>query len=304
MFIQANRRQSKLRMTIDGPAGSGKSYTALRLAHVLVQGGRIAAIDTERGSLSKYAGEAPDGIPWAFDVAELTTFSPEKYTENILMAGKAGYKVLIIDSLSHAWEGTGGALEIKDKQGGNQWTAWRMVTPIHNRMIDAILQSPCHIITTMRSRMEYVQEEGPDGKINIKKVGMAPIQRPGMEYEFDVVCDIDWSHILKVSKSRCSAVSDMVVEKPGPGFVRPIIEWLESGVAQPIVPQSNPGAAIDSAVENVSDSTLTFDDLLNQFGVDKVMSVMADVTGGAMPKDNGELSKINEMLLVNETSNA
>ena len=119
MFNRASRKQSKPRMTIDGPAGSGKSYSALRFAHTLrdalAPGGKIAAIDTERGSLSKYAGENPDGTPWDFDVVELQSFSPEKYAEIIQMAGQMGYAVLVVDSLSHAWEGTGGALEIKDK---------------------------------------------------------------------------------------------------------------------------------------------------------------------------------------------
>lgn len=230
MFRKATRTQSKLRMTIDGPAGSGKTYTALRFAHGLKNGGRIAFIDTERGSASKYVGDAPDGEPWDFDVLELTTFSPERYTAAIEAAGKAGYSVLVIDSLSHAWEGVGGALEIKDRAGGNQWTAWRSVTPIHNRMVDAILQSPCHVITTMRSRMEYVQETDDNGKTVIRRVGLSPIQRPGMEYEFDVVCDMDWAHILRVSKTRCPAIVDKVVEKPGLEFVAVIKEWLASGV--------------------------------------------------------------------------
>lgn len=229
MFRKATRTQSKLRMTIDGPAGSGKTYTALRFAHGLKNGGRIAFIDTERGSASKYVGDAPDGEPWDFDVLELTTFSPERYTAAIEAAGKAGYSVLVIDSLSHAWEGVGGALEIKERIG-ESWSAWRHVTPIHNRMVDAILQSPCHVITTMRSRMEYVQELDENGKKVVRRVGLSPIQRPGMEYEFDVVCDMDWAHILRVSKTRCPAIVDKVVEKPGLEFVAVIKEWLASGV--------------------------------------------------------------------------
>ena len=237
MFKPASREQSRLRMTIDGPAGAGKTYTALRLAHALAAGGRIAFIDTEHGSASKYVGEAPDGIPWAFHAHELKTYSPEVYTESIIAAGGAGYTVLIIDSLSHAWEGKGGALEIKDRAGGTDWKAWRAVTPIHGRMIDAILASPCHVITTMRSRMEHVQEQ-ENGRTVVRKVGMAPVQRPGMEYEFDIVGDIDYAHIMRVSKSRCSAVQDMQVEKPGPAFMAPIIDWLTSGapsVARPSV---------------------------------------------------------------------
>lgn len=288
MFRQAEKRQSKLRMTIDGPAGSGKSYTALRFAHALqaVYGGKIAAIDTERGSLSKYAGENPDGTPWSFDVVELTQFSPEKYTEAIQAAGKMGYSVLIIDSLSHAWEGVGGALEIKDRQGGNQYTAWRAVTPIHNRMIDAILQSSCHVITSMRSRMEYVQETDPaTGKTVIRKVGLSPVQRPGMEYEFDLVCDIDWSHIMTVSKSRCSAVQDLKVEKPSASFMAPVIEWLSSGSSLP---------AVSAAPIAAPAPVITLDELLAQYGVDKIMQT----NGGQIPGTQDELDVLADLLKI------
>lgn len=274
MFKKATRQQSKLRMTIDGPAGSGKTYTALRFAHALQNGGRIAYIDTERGSASKYVGDSPDGTPWDFDVLELTTFSPERYTLAIEAAGKAGYSVLVIDSLSHAWEGVGGALEIKDRQGGNQWTAWRSVTPIHNRMVDAILQSPCHVITTMRSRMEYVQETD-GGKIVIRKVGLSPIQRPGMEYEFDIVCDMDWAHILRVSKTRCPAVVDAVIEKPGPEFMRAVKEWLQSGVE--IAPAKQ---------------AVTLDELLALYSPDQII----EANGGSIPETDEEIARVVELL--------
>jgi hypothetical protein len=275
MFQPATRKQSRLRATIDGPAGSGKTYTALRFAHAL--GGKIAVIDTERGSASKYVGEAPDGIPWEFDTVQLTQFSPEKYFELINLAGKNGYSVLVIDSLSHAWEGVGGALEIKDRQGGNQWTAWRSVTPIHNRMIDSILQSPCHVITTMRSRMEYVQETDPNtGKTIIRKVGMAPIQRPGTEYEFDLVIDMDWAHIATVSKSRCPAVADLKAEKPGPAFIQPVIDWLNSGTAP--APASTPA--------------LTLDQLIEKFGAEAVMTAC----GENLPQTEAEIKALAEGL--------
>lgn len=283
MFQIATRQQSRLRMTIDGPAGSGKSYTALRFAHAL--GGRIAAIDTERGSLSKYVGEAPDGIPWKFDVVNLFQFSPEKYTELIQIAGKMAYNVLIIDSLSHAWEGAGGALEIKDKVGGNDWKGWRTVTPIHNRMVDAILQSPCHVITTMRSRMEHVQETDSSGKVVVRKVGMAPIQRPGMEYEFDLVCDMDWAHILTVSKSRCSAVADMKIDHPGPNFLSPVIEWLGSG---------SPGISNNGheEVQKPITPTITLEALLDQFGEETILAANNNI----FPASNEEITAIAQLL--------
>lgn len=280
MFQRATRQKSRLRMTIDGPAGSGKTYTALRFAHALANGGKIAYIDTERGSASKYVGESPDGIPWEFDVVELTTFSPEEYTKAILAAGRMGYQVLVIDSLSHAWEGVGGALEIKQKVG-ESWSAWRHVTPIHNRMVDAILQAPMHIITTMRSRMEYVQEEDERGKKTVRRIGLSPIQRPGTEYEMDIVADIDWSHILTVSKTRCPAIADAVVEKPGPEFMLPVIQWLTSGVEQqqPVFQQAE--------VKEIS-----LDDLVAQYDVDKIM----EANGGMIPSTDEEVRQVAQIL--------
>lgn len=279
MFQQATRTRSRLRMAIDGPAGSGKTYTALRFAHALANGGRIAVIDTERGSASKYVGEAPDGIPWQFDVAELATFSPEKYAQLVEMASRSGYDVLVIDSLSHAWEGKEGALEIKQKIG-DSWSAWRHVTPIHNRMIDTILQAPLHVITTMRSRIEYVQEQDDRGKTVIRKVGMSPIQRPGVEYEWDIVCDIDYAHIMTVSKSRCSAVADMTLEKPGPDFMRPVIEWLTSGnPSLPVadVPAQEPVVAPDNII--------TLDMLLDAFTPETIL----EANDGKLPENDAEV---------------
>ncbi|HZT79599.1 MAG TPA: ATP-binding protein [Gemmataceae bacterium] len=213
-------------MALDGPSGSGKTVTALRCAAAF--GGKIAVIDTESGSARKYAGEIFDDRPLAFDVLELTAFSPAEYTSAIEEAGRLGYDVLVIDSLSHAWEGKEGALELVDRVGGNRFTAWKDVTPMHRRMVEAILVSPCHVLCTMRSKTEYVLEE-QNGKQVPRKIGTAPIQRPGLEYEFDVYGSLDWSHLLTVTKSRCRAVDGLVVAKPGPAFMRPILDWLRRG---------------------------------------------------------------------------
>lgn len=291
MFRQATKQQSRLRLTLDGPAGSGKTYTALRFAHALIAqfGGRIALVDTERGSASKYAGDAPDGIVWAFDVLELTNFSPERYTEAILEAGRSGYSVLILDSLSHAWEGVGGALELKQR-AGEAWSAWRHVTPIHNRMVDAILQAPCHVITTMRSRMEYVQEADERGRVSIRKVGLAPIQRPGMEYEFDLVCDLDWSHILTVSKSRCSAVADLKIERPGPEFMRPVIAWLAAGATKGT---GGTEGAKDAALPRATETPgVTLEDLLAQFDAELILAA----NDGQLPTDDATVARLATLL--------
>lgn len=225
-FERATKKRSRLRMTIDGPSGAGKTFTALTFAFAL--GSRVAVIDTERGSASLYADVFPP-----FDVLELEAFGPDMYTRAIQAAGEAGYEVLVIDSLSHAWEGEGGALDLVDQAAArgrdNSYTAWRNVTPLHRRMVDAILQSPCHVITTMRSKTEYVLETNERGKQVPRKVGMAPIQRQGMEYEFSIVADMDIDHKMVVSKSRCSAVDGAVILKPTGEWMRPVVAWLSDG---------------------------------------------------------------------------
>ena len=288
MFRQATRNQIRLKMTIDGPAGSGKTYTALRFAHTLAQyrlsiggAGKVAVIDTEHESASKYVGEAPDGYAWAFDTAVLTDFSPDRYTELIQMASRAGYSVLVIDSLSHAWEGSGGALELKDRAGaggGNQYTAWRMVTPLHNHMIEAILQANCDVITTMRSRQDYVQETDDRGKVvAIRRVGMAPVQRPGMEFEFDIVADMDWDHVLTVGKTRCSAIDGLKVHKPGPAFMTPVINWLATGAMRemPVFAPTPPAPPVaptpPPANTNAAGAALTLATLLEQYGAEAIL---------------------------------
>lgn len=236
-FQPATRKKSKLRLAVDGPSGSGKTYTLLRFAFTLApyvaaqigRPARVAVIDTEHGSASLYQGESPDALPWEFDVQELKSFAPTDYTAAIEEAGRSGYDVLVIDSLSHAWEGKDGALELVSKKGGNQYTAWRDVTPMHRGMVEAILSSPMHVLCSMRSKVDYVLEKNEQGKEVPRKVGMAPIQRPGMEYEFTMYMSMDWSHIGTVTKSRCSAVDGAIVVKPGPLFLDPVIRWLDRG---------------------------------------------------------------------------
>jgi len=226
-FQKATKKSARLRMALMGVAGSGKTYTALNIAQHL--GGPVALIDTERGSASKYSDV------FEFDVLELESFSPQMYIDAIKAAEEAGYKVLIIDSLSHAWTGKEGALDqvtraTKRSQSGNTFAAWRDVTPMHNQMVDAIISARVHIIATMRSKTEYVQEKNDKtGKINVRKVGMAPIQRDGLEYEFDVVADLDQDNNLLVGKTRCPAIAGAVFPKAGKDIARLLTGWLTDG---------------------------------------------------------------------------
>ena len=227
-FVKATKHKSKARIAIDGPAGSGKTYTALIAAKVLANGGKVAVIDTERGSASLYSDK------FDFDVVELDKFDPRVYVEAINLAESLGYAVIVVDSLSHAWEGEGGVLELheqatKRQRIENSYTAWRDVTPLHRKLVDTLLQSKCHIIATMRSKMEYEQSKDNNGKTVIKKIGLAPIQRSGTEYEFTIVADMDVDHNIIISKSRCEFMADLVDSKPSEEFFEPLRDWLNSG---------------------------------------------------------------------------
>lgn len=221
-FKKAVKHERKLRLAFCGPAGSGKTLTALTVAKGL--GGRIGVIDTEQGSAAIYADQ------FDFDQLVLDSFAPKTYAD-ALNAAVGEFDVVIIDSLSHAWIGKDGALAMVDKaaaQGrNNSFSAWRNVTPQHNDMVTAILTSPFHVISTMRSKMEYVQERDNKGKTVINKVGMAPVQRDGLEYEFDIVGDIDQTHTLTISKTRYAELADEVITKPTEALGERIAAWLQ-----------------------------------------------------------------------------
>lgn len=214
-FTRATKTAMKLRLALTGPSGSGKSFSALQIASAL--GERIAVIDTEHGGSHYYAEQ------FTFDSLELTSFHPERYIEALHAAVQEGYQVVIVDSLSHAWMGTDGVLELVDKaakrsKSGNSFSAWGDVTPLQRKLVETLLALPLHVIVTMRSKMEYVLETNSHGKQVPKKVGLAPIQRDAIEYEFDVVAEMDHEHTLIVTKSRLQSLADVVVPKPGQDF--------------------------------------------------------------------------------------
>jgi AAA domain len=227
MFRKAERRQAKLRLALCGPSGSGKTYSALLLAQGLASGGKVALIDTERGSGELYADLA------AYDVAPLAPpFTPARYIELIREAEKA-YDVLIIDSLSHAWVGDGGILDMHDKataanRTGNSFAAWREVTPVHNQLVDTILGAGLHVITTMRTKTAYDLVDD-NGKKKPIKVGLAPVQRDGMEYEFTLVMDLAIEgHVATATKDR-TRLFDGQHFIPTPETGAALRQWLETG---------------------------------------------------------------------------
>lgn len=231
VFQKATKKRMKLRCALEGPPGSGKTYTALAIGRALVgPEGRIAVIDTERGSASKYSNE------FEFDVVELDSYAPATFVELIREAEAEGYDLLIVDSLSHAWMGTDGMLEqvdkiAKRKQYSSNFPAWKDANPQERSLWDTMLGCNMHIIATLRTKTEYVIDEvvGRDGKKRSvpRKVGLAPIQREGLEYEFDVVAEMDVDHNMIVTKTRCKTLTDKAFNRPGNEVAEILHEWLE-----------------------------------------------------------------------------
>jgi len=225
---RATKRRAKLRLGMSGPAGSGKTYSALLIAGGL--GGRIGMIDTEHGSGDLYADLLPDG----YDVLQLAPpFTPARYIEAIHALEDAGVQTIIVDSLTHAWTGEGGSLDRQGKiadKSGNSWQAWRQVTPEHNALVEALLQSRCHIIATMRAKTEYVQEKDErTGRQTVRKIGLAPIMRDGIEYEFTTFLELDLHHMAFAGKDR-TRLFDGSIFKPDVETGRRLLEWLDAGV--------------------------------------------------------------------------
>jgi len=232
-FRKAIKSESDLLMAITGPSGSGKTFTALKLGSFIAAkaGSRVALIDTENGSSAKYADL------FDFDIQKLSApYTMEKYMDAIAEARAAGYKVLIIDSMSHAWNGSGGALEQVDliaaaSPSKNSYMAWGQVTPVHGQFLNSIIQAGMHIIATMRSKTAYVQEQrvSKNGRTyNVPvKIGMEPIQREGVAYEFDITLDMTIGNVGVIDKSRCHLLTGTTHPMPGDDLSSVIWGWLQ-----------------------------------------------------------------------------
>lgn len=222
MFQKATKTQSRLRLALSGASGSGKTFSALAIASQLGQS--IAVIDSERGSASKYADR------FSFDVCELKEFHPSRYVEAIKVADSEGYDVIIIDSLSHAW------FAELDMAGGN-FSNWAKIKPLERALVDAMLSSSAHVIGTMRSKTEWIMTTttNKSGKETLMptKVGTAPMQAAGIEYEFDLAGELNSDHLLKISKSRCPELSNTTHLNPGRELAEMLLIWLTDGGEMP-----------------------------------------------------------------------
>lgn len=317
-FAPAKMLGNHLRIALDGPAGSGKTFTALLQASLILGGelsehgailsrrdnglARIAVIDTERGSASKYSKYFHDGKGnAAFDALNLArsasgAVEPEEFIKAIDAAKTYEYEAIIVDSLSHAWEGI---LDQKDKvddreksknKGGytNTFANWREITPLHNRLIDTVLNYTGHVFVTMRTKVDYVQEKDEKGYTKIRKVGLKPVQRDGVDYEFDIVLDM-MDNIAYVGKSRCKELTEKAqFERPGIDMAQILRVWLD--LAEPAMTREQFAvrmAEIGYSTEASVQDWFKLNKLGHIGGVDKYERLW-DIAVNQMQKASGE----------------
>lgn len=250
---KATRQKAKIRLGLSAVAGGGKTMSALKIAKGLCgDWTKIGMIDTENGSGDLYCHLGD------YNVLSLQApYSPEKYIEAIEACERAGMEVIIIDSITHEWDGKGGCLEIVDQlaqasTSKNSYIAWGKVTPRHQAFVEKILQSKCHIITTVRRKQDYEMSKDSNGKLKVEKAGLKEITREGFEYELTVNLELDHGHFATASKDRTGLFSGKPEFIPSESTGQMIAEWCENGV--------DPTLEINEAIAKLANCD-TVDDL-------------------------------------------
>lgn len=299
-FKRAERKAIPFKAAVAGPSGSGKTEGMLKMLTELVgPHGKFAVIDTENGSASLYSDR------YTFDTLVLNApYTSDRYIQAMQAAVDAGYDAVGVDSISHQWDGEGGILrrkEAKDVKGGNQWTNWADFSKEHERFRSKILSLPIHFVATIRSKIEYVQEE-TNGKKSVKKVGMKPITREGMDYEFSILFDVDTEHRAYVAKDRTGIFGDpnhahdLMTDSVG----KQISTWLASGKVIP-QPSRETMLAIDAMVEQLRSLDFTQGNAAAdwvaknrsnwEFGEDLAQAALAKLTARAEALDRTSVAE-------------
>lgn len=242
---KASRKKAKIKLGLSAVSGGGKTYSALLIAFGLCNDWtKVAVIDTEHMSAELYS-----------DLGEYNTiplqapFSPERYIQAIKTCEDAGMEVIIIDSITHEWDGKGGILNIADGMTGNSFTNWAKLTPRHQAFIDAILQSKCHVITTVRRKQDYEMGKDQSGKATVTKMGLKEITREGFEYELTVNLELDSKHNATSTKDRTGLFADKPQFVPSVETGQLIRQWCESGQEAPVF---NPDKALADWAEIIN----------------------------------------------------
>jgi hypothetical protein len=243
---KAKRQRRPLKISMEGLSGGGKTYTALRLAFDMIRRGigkRVIVLDSENDSASLYAGTVEDGATWDYDVAEIPRpkRNPLGYAEAYEWAVGAGYDIVIVDSLSHAWHG---ALQEVDRfaasHKGDKLGGWANLTPQQQNMIQTLTDTRAHCISTMRVKSDF-QDQEVNGRLRKVKVGLKADQRENSEYEYDVVLRFEAGNEVYVEKVRgCTAMNGKNATRPGPAFWKPLFDWWLSAEAAPAPANPDP----------------------------------------------------------------
>ena len=223
---QATRTKAKIRLGLSAVSGGGKTYSAIKIAKGLSRGdlSKVAIIDTENGSADLYAHLGN------YNVLTLQPpYTPERYVECIKSCEDAGMEVIIVDSITHEWNGKGGILEIHSSMTGNSFTNWSSLTPRHQKFIDAILQSKCHVITTVRRKQDYDLSKDSNGKTKVEKAGLKEETREGFEYELTANIELDIKHNATALKDRTGLFTDKPAFTPSEETGKMLLDWCEMG---------------------------------------------------------------------------
>jgi hypothetical protein len=304
-FAKASLRAVRIRMAFCGPSKSGKTWESLLVADGMLKtlqeggnlqgNGRIALIDTEDRSASKYADD------FDFDVIEIDEFSPEVYIEWINNAAKEKYSALILDSISHEWAGKKGILEYHQVQasyaGVNSYSAWARATPKHNAFIEALIRYPGHVFATVRAKSEYAMEKDDTGKTIIRELGLGPIQRDSTVYEFDIWANVAEDHSLRIKGSRCRYLSDKTYLPEEVKFIGPVLARWISETIHLNLPVANPKiseeviAELKELGDQLGMKEFNWYQTLASFGVAQFGSLEPEQAGRIRTKLESELSK-------------
>jgi hypothetical protein len=276
-FKKAEKTQSKLRAALFGPPGSGKTMTALRMASGMSL--KVAVIDSEHGTASKYSDR------FNFDVVNLKNKDIAEYSEVIRAAAEAGYEVLVIDSLSHAWQELIEDVEelAKRKYNGNSFRAWGEGTPKQRDFTEVILDFPGHVIVTMRSKIEYAVDKDERGKTTIEKKGLAPEQGKGIEYEFDLLMELNQAHLGHISKDRSGKYQDKDYDKPGEDLGKEMLVWLSEGKPAP-VKEKTEDKPTPEAYEKL--------DLIKKCNAEKIVLPVAEMKALTLPEQINTMKQL------------
>lgn len=225
---KATRQKAKIRLGLSSVSGGGKTYSSILIAKGLANGdmSKIALIDTENGSGDLYANLGDYNV-----ITLEAPYTPERYIEAITACESAGMEVIIIDSITHEWDGKGGILEISNSMTGNSYTNWAKLTPRHQSFIDKILQCKAHVITTVRRKQDYEMTTNSQGKLVPQKVGLKEVTREGFEYELTVNLELDTNHNATTSKDRTGLFVGKPDFKPSEETGKLLLDWCENGIA-------------------------------------------------------------------------